>query len=154
MSAANRGTNPTSRRKRARDEDEDIDMLSSSPPAGIPSSPPLPALNENDELDDDDDIRAEDDLIQDIDDADEMAEDEDGIDLFGDNFMRDERERGLQDTYQGRMIDDEGDFDDLDLADRRQLEARLNKRDRELARQDDRKFLFNGSGDGKTSLAS
>ena len=32
MSAANRGANPQSRRKRARDDDED--MLSSSPPAG------------------------------------------------------------------------------------------------------------------------
>ncbi|KAK5101691.1 MCM DNA helicase complex subunit [Lithohypha guttulata] len=113
MSAANRGATPQTRRKRARDE----------------------ALNENDELDDDDDLRAEDDLIQDIDDVDELAEDEDGIDLFGDNFMRDERERGEQDTYQGRMIDDENDYDDLDLAERRQLEARLNKRDRELARR-------------------
>ena len=64
-----------------------------------------------------------------------MAEDEDGIDLFGDNFLKDERERGEQETYQGRMIDDEGDYDELDAATRRQLEARLDKRDRELARR-------------------
>lgn len=80
-----------------------------------------------------DDLDTEDDLIGDIDDADEMAEDEDGIDLFGDNFMNDERERRDQDTYQGRMIDDEGEYEDLDAAARRQLDARLDKRDRELA---------------------
>lgn len=76
----------------------------------------------------------EEDLIGDIDDADEMAEDEDGIDLFADNFERDERERANE-TYRGRYIDDEGDYDELDPAARRQLEDRLNKRDRELARR-------------------
>jgi DNA replication licensing factor MCM2 len=80
-------------------------------------------------------LDAEDDLIGDIDDVDEMAEDEDGIDLFGDNFMKDERERRDQDTYQGRMIDDDGDYDELDAATRRQLENRMDKRDRELARR-------------------
>ena len=89
--------------------------------------------NENDDLDED--LDQEDDLIGDIDDADEMAEDEDGIDLFGDNFMKDERERRDQDTYQGRMIDDDGDYDEVDTATRRQLEARMDKRDRELARR-------------------
>ena len=89
--------------------------------------------NEND--DNEDELDAEDDLIGDIDDADEMAEDEDGIDLFGDNFMKDEREREGEETYQGRMIDDDGDYDDLDVATRRQLEARMDKRDRELARR-------------------
>jgi DNA replication licensing factor MCM2 len=74
-----------------------------------------------------------DDLLDD--DLDELAEEEDGIDLFGDNFMRDERERQDQDTYQGRMIDDEGDYDELDVATRRQLEQRLDRRDRELARR-------------------
>lgn len=83
----------------------------------------------------DDDVDEEDDIIDDIDDADEMAEDEDGIDLFGDNFMKDERERRGQQTYQGRMIDDEGDYEEVDAASRRQLEARLNKRDRELVRK-------------------
>lgn len=74
-----------------------------------------------------------DDLLDD--DLDEMAEEEDGIDLFGDNFMKDERERRDQDTYQGRMIDDEGDYAELDVATRRQLEQRLDRRDRELARR-------------------
>lgn len=63
-----------------------------------------------------------------------MAEDEAGIDLFADNFERDYRARE-NDAYVGPDIDDEGDYDELDAATRRQLEARLNKRDRELARR-------------------
>jgi DNA replication licensing factor MCM2 len=101
----------------------------------MPSSPPPLPHNDDDEADEEDDLGEAEDLIGDIDDADEMAEDEDGIDLFGDNFMKDERERGDQEAYQGRMIDDEGDYDELDAATRRQLEARLDKRDRELARR-------------------
>ena len=84
--------------------------------------------------DDDDDMDPENDLIGDIDDADEMAEDEDGIDLFADNFERDYKSRE-NDAYAGADIDDEGDYEDLDVATRRQLEARLNKRDKELARR-------------------
>lgn len=63
-----------------------------------------------------------------------MAEDEAGIDLFADNFERDYEPRE-GDAYRGRDIDDEGDYEELDPAARRQLEARLNRRDRELARQ-------------------
>ncbi|KAG8526684.1 MCM DNA helicase complex subunit [Bacidia gigantensis] len=84
--------------------------------------------------DDDDDLDPDRDLIGDIDDADEMAEDEDGIDLFRDDFEKDYKRRE-NDEYEGLDIDDEGEFDELNLADRRQLEARLNRRDRELARQ-------------------
>lgn len=73
-------------------------------------------------------------LTGDIDDIDEMAEDEDGIDLFADNFERDYKSRE-DDAYGGAEIDDEGDYDELDVAARRQLEARLNKRDRELGRR-------------------
>ena len=101
----------------------------------MPSSPPPLPNNDDDEADEQDDLGEANDLIDDIDDVDEMAEEEDGIDLFGDNFMKDERERREQEDYQGRMIDDEGEYDDIDLAERRQLEARLNKRDRELARR-------------------
>lgn len=63
-----------------------------------------------------------------------MAEDEAGIDLFGDNFDRD-YDRTDDQGYRGRMIDDEEEFDAMDPAARRQLEARLNRRDRELANQ-------------------
>ena len=84
--------------------------------------------------DDDEGLDPDRDLIGDIDDADEMAEDEDGIDLFRDDFERDYKKRE-NDEYEGVDIDDEGDYEDLNLADRRQLEARLNRRDRELARR-------------------
>ncbi|KAL9018361.1 MAG: hypothetical protein Q9185_004330 [Variospora sp. 1 TL-2023] len=129
MSAANRGVTGV-RRKRSREPDDDIPSSSvaapSSPP---PSSPPIPPLD-----DDDEGLDPDADLIGDIDDADEMAEDEDGIDLFADNFERDYRVRE-NDAYVGADIDDEGDYEELDAAARRQLEARLNKRDRELARR-------------------
>lgn len=61
-----------------------------------------------------------------------MAEDDAGIDLFGDNFDRD-YDRNNMGGYGGAGIDDEQDYEALDLAQRRQLEARLNRRDRELA---------------------
>ena len=64
-----------------------------------------------------------------------MAEDEAGIDLFGDNFDRDYNRAEDDGGYRGRMIDDDDDYEALDPAARRQLEARLNRRDRELARQ-------------------
>ncbi|KAK6000753.1 hypothetical protein QM012_003478 [Aureobasidium pullulans] len=122
-------------RKRQRD-DEDVHMRSSSaaPPSSPPRSspPPLP----RDELDDDDDdiIEPDEDLIPDLDDAEEQLEDDAGVDLFGDNFENDYKRRE-DDFYEGQDIDDEGEYDDLDLAARRQLDARLNRRDRELARQ-------------------
>lgn len=95
-----------------------------------PSSPPVAPLDD----DDDDELNPDSELIGDIDDVDEMAEDEDGIDLFADNFERDYRTRA-DDTYAGADIDDEGEYEELDATTRRQLEARLNKRDRELARR-------------------
>lgn len=86
------------------------------------------------EDDDDGDLEPEDDLVPDLEDLDEMAEDDAGIDLFGDNFETDYN-RGENNEYRGRDIDDEGDYDEMDMAQRRQLEARLNRRDREIARE-------------------
>ena len=145
MSAANRGATGGTR-KRSREPDDDIPSSSAAPPSSRkslanslcersltnlapPSSPPVLPMD-----DDDDALDPDADLIGDIDDADEMAEDEDGIDLFADNFERDYRIRE-NDAYAGADIDDEGDYEDLDPAMRRQLEARLNKRDREIARR-------------------
>lgn len=95
-----------------------------------------------DDLDDDEDMDPEN-MIQDIDDAEEMLEDDAGIDLFGDNFERDYRgqEDILNDVYETADIDDE-DYDDMDLAQRRQLEARLNRRDREVQRARGRPNAF------------
>lgn len=83
---------------------------------------------------DDDGLDLDRELIGDIDDADEMAEDEDGIDLFADNFERDYQQRE-NDTYGGADIDDEGEYEELDPAKRRELEQRMRKRDAELARR-------------------
>lgn len=82
----------------------------------------------------DEDELDEEDVVEDIDDIDEMAEDEDGIDLFAGNFSRDYRENPEEDNYDIRDIDDE-EYEGMDPATRRQLEARLNRRDREIARQ-------------------
>lgn len=134
MSAANRGAPPSSGRGRKRSREPEDDAPSSSaaaPPSSLPpSSPPLMPIDEEGG----DDVDPEDDLVDDIDDVDELAEDEAGIDLFDDNFERD-YERRENDAYQGRMIDDEGEYDELDPAARRQLEARLNRRDREFKRR-------------------
>ncbi|KAI9680700.1 MAG: MCM DNA helicase complex subunit [Caeruleum heppii] len=131
MSSANRGIGDRNRRKRSREPDDDIPSSSALPPSSPPPSSP-PILPQD--ADDDNEIEEEENLIADIDDADELAEDEDGIDLFADNFERDYRSRE-DDRYEGQDIDDDGDYDDLDLATRRQLEARLNRRDRELNRR-------------------
>jgi DNA replication licensing factor MCM2 len=136
MSSANRGaTGSRNNRKRSREPEEDLPsgFGASSPAGDIRSSPPAYPMQHGG--DDDDDIIEDDaELALDIDDADEMAEDEDGIDLFGNNFERDYRARE-DDQYSERDLDDEGEYEGLDLAARRNLESRLNKRDRELARQ-------------------
>lgn len=89
----------------------------------------------------------------DIDDIEEMAEDEDGIDLFADNFERDYRESGPE-QYQGDYIDDDEEHEEIDMATRRQLEGRLNKRDRELARRRrmPAAFLQDDDDDGDVDL--
>nr|AAB94861.1 DNA replication licensing factor [Aspergillus nidulans] len=89
-SAANRGLGNLNRRKRSREPDDDASSVvpPSSPP---PSSPPmLPFDEDEDEPDEEAEL--------DIDDIEEMAEDEDGIDLFGDTFERDYR-GGKDDRY-------------------------------------------------------
>ncbi|KAL4938748.1 hypothetical protein BDV06DRAFT_46942 [Aspergillus oleicola] len=125
-SAANRGLGNLNRRKRSREPDDDASSVAppSSPP---PSSPPMmPFDDEDDERDEEAEL--------DIDDIEEMAEDEDGIDLFGDNFDRDYR-GGNDERYRGRYIDDDGDQEELDIGARRELDARLDRRDHELARR-------------------
>ncbi|KAL4865055.1 hypothetical protein BDV12DRAFT_175214 [Aspergillus spectabilis] len=125
-SAANRGLGNLSRRKRSREPDDDASSVAppSSPP---PSSPPmLPFDDDEDERDEEAEL--------DIDDIEEMAEDEDGIDLFGDTFDRDYRSQ-KDDRYRGRYIDDDDDQEEIDIGARRELEARLDRRDRELTRR-------------------
>jgi DNA replication licensing factor MCM2 len=96
----------------------------------MPSSPP--AFNIAHGGDDDDDIEEDAEIQDDIDDLDEMAEDD--VDLFREGFERDYRERP-DDAYEDIGIDDEGDYDAMDLGERRRLEAQLARRDREVARR-------------------
>lgn len=103
--------------------------------------------------DEEDEEDIDDQIARDVDDLDEDAEDAAGIDLFADNFERD-YERPVDDSYGGRDIDDEGEYEDMDIAERRQLEARLNRRDRELARQRalPNAFLADEDEDGQIDL--
>ncbi|KAH7030655.1 MCM2/3/5 family-domain-containing protein [Microdochium trichocladiopsis] len=97
----------------------------------MPSSPPAFPVAHG--VDDDDVVEDDVEIEDDIDELDEMAEDE--VDLFREGFEQDYRERDENDTYEAVDIDDEGEFGEMSLADRRQLEAQLNRRDREVARR-------------------
>lgn len=103
-------------RKRANSE---LDDLPSSP-AMPPSSPPV--MFEED---------------QDIDDLDEAAEEVDGEDLFDENMYRDYQNRGDDDNYDlnDDNIDDEGDYEELDPAQRRRADEQLRMRDTLLRSQ-------------------
>ncbi|KAM3414349.1 hypothetical protein BST61_g10995 [Cercospora zeina] len=132
MSSANRGRPAAGGRKRGRDADDDMPSSAAAPPSSPPASSP-PIFPGGDDIEEEDNLDPED-LIQDIDDADEMAEDDAGIDLFADNFDRD-YDRRDDDGYRGADIDDDEEYEAMDAASRRALEARLNRRDRELARE-------------------
>ncbi|EFX02877.1 DNA replication licensing factor mcm2 [Grosmannia clavigera kw1407] len=130
MASANRGAAPRLSRKRARgvaDDGVSPAAMGSSP---MPSSPPGFDIAHG--RDDDDDIEEALDIEDNIDDLDEMAEDD--VDLFREGFERDYREKDETDEYEGIGIDD-GDFDAMDLGERRRLEAQLNRRDREVVRR-------------------
>ncbi|KAJ5797500.1 DNA replication licensing factor mcm2 [Penicillium pulvis] len=122
-SAANRGPRSNTR-KRSREPDDMSSpaALPPSSPAALGSSPPPMPFDE----DDDDDEEAE--MIPDIDDMDELAEDEEGIDLFGDDFQRD-YEGGPDEYVNEAYIDDDGEHRELTAAERRQLDSRLDQRD-------------------------
>ncbi|KAI8624970.1 MCM-domain-containing protein [Xylariaceae sp. FL1651] len=129
MDSANRGAPPRSSRKRSRTGGDASSSIAASSP--MPSSPP--AFNISHGGDDDDDIEEEPEIQDDIDELDEMAEDD--VDLFREGYERDYQGRGEDDTYERIGLDDDGDFEDMDLGDRRRLEAQLNRRDREVARR-------------------
>ncbi|KAI9934354.1 hypothetical protein ASPWEDRAFT_130191 [Aspergillus wentii DTO 134E9] len=147
-SAANRGLGNLNRRKRSREPDDEASSVA-VPSSPIPSSPPMIPFDEDDDNERDEEAE----LLGDIDDIEEMAEDEDGIDLFGDSFERDYRD-AANDRYQGEYIDDDGDQEEVDLGSRRQLEARMNRRDRELERRRrmPAAFLQDEDDDGNVDL--
>ncbi|KAF2012153.1 MCM-domain-containing protein [Aaosphaeria arxii CBS 175.79] len=146
MSSANRGPGPSRRTKRSR-EDDDLPSSAAHPPSSpLGSSPPM--LPHDDEPDID--ILDDEDLIPDVDDLDEDAEEAEGIDLFADDFERDYRERQT-DAYDTADIDDE-EYGDMDVASRRELERRLNARDREARRRMPVAFLPDEDEDALADL--
>ncbi|PFH56460.1 hypothetical protein XA68_16474 [Ophiocordyceps unilateralis] len=135
--SANRGLPPRSGLKRSRgigDDGPSPADLGSSP---MPSSPPAP-LTMTHGADDEDDIEEDAEIQDDIDEVDERAEDE--IDLFREGYEADYADRE-NDAYEGEDIDDEGDYDALDIGARRRLEAKLNKRDRDVRQRIPAAFL-------------
>ncbi|KAK4188024.1 DNA replication licensing factor mcm2 [Podospora australis] len=153
MSSANRGVAPARRnRKRARTNGDDAtSSIGGASSPIMPSSPPA-FNNIAHGADDDDEVEEDVQIEDDLDDLDEMAEDE--VDLFREGFERDYRERA-DDAYEGIDIDDDGDYDALNLGDRRRLEAQLNRRDREVARMQRMPAAFlPGEDDGDMDLTA
>ncbi|KAI0109363.1 DNA replication licensing factor mcm2 [Hypoxylon sp. NC0597] len=150
MDSANRGSAPRASRKRSRTGGDASSSVAASSP--MPSSPP--AFNIAHGGDDDDDIEEEPEIQDDLDDLDEMAEDD--VDLFREGFERDYREKDENDAYEGIDIDDEGEFDEMSLGERRRLEAQLNRRDREVARRRrmPQAFLQDEDEDGDIDLTA
>ncbi|RYP14711.1 hypothetical protein DL765_006181 [Monosporascus sp. GIB2] len=148
MDSANRGAAPRTSRKRARTGGDASSPIAASSP--MPSSPP--AFNIAHGGDDDDDIEEEAEIQDDIDELDEMAEDD--VDLFREGFERDYREKDDNDAYEGIDIDDEGEFDEMSLGERRRLEAQLNRRDREVARRRRMPAVFLEDDDGDIDLTA
>ncbi|KAK1756877.1 DNA replication licensing factor mcm2 [Echria macrotheca] len=133
--SANRGAPARGSRKRARtngDDDASTPGAASSPM--MPSSPPAFPIDHRMDNDDNDDIDEDVEIADDddIDDLDERAEDE--VDLFREGFERDYREKS-DDAYEGIDIDDEGEYEAMNLGDRRRLEAQLKRRDAEFKRR-------------------
>ncbi|KAA8906125.1 MCM2/3/5 family-domain-containing protein [Sphaerosporella brunnea] len=127
-------------RKRGHDDDDgDEDMnagVPSSPPGGMPPSTPNNFRSSPPLLDDDEEEIDEHGGIVDLEDIDEEM---DGEDLM-ENMERDYTQNLKFDQYEADDIDDE-DYDQLDPATRRRIEAQLNKRDAALRRRMPAAFL-------------
>ncbi|KAK3378117.1 MCM2/3/5 family-domain-containing protein [Podospora didyma] len=139
MSSANRGIAPgRANRKRARTNGSDVgsSVAAASSPM-MPSSPPAFPIAHG--VDDDDEVEEDVEIEDDLDDLDELAEDD--VDLFREGFEQDYRERDANDAYEGIDIDDEGEYDALNLGDRRRLEDQLDRRDREVRQRIPAAFL-------------
>ncbi|CAI4215045.1 unnamed protein product [Parascedosporium putredinis] len=124
-------SHPRANRKRSRTGGDDGNSSVGAASSPMASSPP--AFNIAHGGDDDDDIEEDVEIQDDIDDLDEMAEE--GVDLFRDGFERDYDEKMTEDGYEDVGLDDEVEYEAMSAAERRRLEARLNKRDREVARR-------------------
>ncbi|KXS20072.1 MCM-domain-containing protein [Gonapodya prolifera JEL478] len=101
------------------------------PSSGPPSSDP--GLNGEDELgrEDEDALRRLDDAL---DAAEEVEEEEDGEDLFGEGMEADYRPNAVLDRYDAGELD-EANYESMTLEQRREVERRMARRDREETRR-------------------
>lgn len=149
-SGSKRSRFPSSRSEDVRDLASEDDGSNAPPSSLMPSSPPAPFSSDAGL---DDDAVAEDeaeDLLEERElDLDEAAEDAAGIDLFGDDMEQDYRGNARQDRYSRRGVDD-ADYADMSVAERRRVDAMLNRRDAILSRsrgQASAPFLPGGDDD-------
>ncbi|ORX51728.1 MCM-domain-containing protein [Hesseltinella vesiculosa] len=113
-------------RKRRRDslqEPSDVVRADSPGPSDIPPSSPAPFFSEADFRNDVDD------LLED--------EDDNGVDLFGSDMERDYMRNDEQDQYEHVGVDDD-EYDAMDPAQRRMVDAKLGRRDAVLQREQGR----------------
>ncbi|ORZ25194.1 MCM2/3/5 family-domain-containing protein, partial [Absidia repens] len=109
-------------------------------PSSIPPSSPAPFFSEADFRND----------------AEELEEDDDnGEDLFGSDMERDYIDNLVQDRYEETGVDDE-DYDALDVAARRAIDAKLGRRDAALERREGRMAgaLMDGLDDDEPEFAT
>ncbi|KAL6454533.1 MCM2 DNA replication licensing factor MCM2 [Candida maltosa Xu316] len=130
-SSSSRNINRRRKRQANDNDDDDIERssihqpssppLRSSPQAQPPSSPAIPFLDDEDELDE---------IHNDIQDLNPSDEEEDGDDLM-ENLEQDYRANPEQDRYNltDANIDDTGDYEEMDMATRRRIDEQLNRRD-------------------------
>ncbi|KAI0206996.1 MCM-domain-containing protein [Astrocystis sublimbata] len=129
MDSANRGLAPRSNRKRSRGQADASSSVAASSP--MPSSPPAFNIAHGGDDDDvDDDMEDEPEIQDDLEEMDEMAEDD--VDLFREGYEQDYLDKDQNDAYEQIGLDDDGDYADLDPAERRRLEAQLDRRDRRV----------------------
>ncbi|KAH7244346.1 MCM2/3/5 family-domain-containing protein [Fusarium redolens] len=137
-------------RKRSRTGGSDGPSPAGFGSSPMPSSPPA-EFSMAHGVEDDDDIEEEAQIQDDIDELDEMAEDD--VDLFREGYEADYQDRE-NDMYEGIGIDDEGDYDEMNLADRRRLEAQLNRRDQAVRREMPNIYLDGDEDDGDIDLTA
>ncbi|CCG83554.1 DNA replication licensing factor mcm2 [Taphrina deformans PYCC 5710] len=120
-----------------------INSVGSSLP---PSSPPQP-FSDFDDVD-------EEPLI--ADEIPDLEEEEEGEDLFGPSMERDYNQNLAEDNYDPDDIDDEQEFGEMTAAERRAVDARLARRDREIARAQGRQpaAFLQGDSDDEMDLGT
>ncbi|XP_043271583.1 DNA replication licensing factor Mcm2 [Venturia canescens] len=84
--------------------------------------------------------------------ANDMIEEDDGEELFGDNMEADYRPMSALDRYDPAMMDDE-EYSDISQADRVAAEATMRRRDRDAGIiTDDRDLLYDESDEDETQI--